>query len=176
MIKVPGTPFFLEAVISFSKEPHLTATQTSVLSGILFDGHFIPQNWSILEFQQSKLAASIAFCCRYFLLNPPEITYALLWTYVAFFCLDKPEKRRFLCWLCTDWSAPPRVHTIFQQVTFRERIGSKRGLDTNETRLKGRGGGGGVSVYTLPSSLYQNFESLGWPEHTANPWQVRMHM
>ena len=78
MIKVPGTPFFPEAVISFSKAPHLTATQTSVLSGILFDGHFIPQNWLILEFQQSKLVASIAFCCRYFLLTPPENTHTLL--------------------------------------------------------------------------------------------------
>ena len=107
MIKVPGTLFFLGAVISFSKTPHLTATQTSVLSGILFDGHFIPQNWSILEFQQSKLAASIAFCCRHFLLNPSEITHTPLWTYVAFFCLDKPEKRRFLCWLCTDWKCSP---------------------------------------------------------------------
>ena len=66
MIKVPSTLFFLEAVISFSKAPHLTATQTSVLSGILFDGHFIPQNWSILEFQQSKLAASIAFVADIF--------------------------------------------------------------------------------------------------------------
>ena len=66
MIKVPGAPFSLEAVISFSKAPQLTATQTSVLSGILFDGHFIPQNWSILEFQQSKLAASIAFVADIF--------------------------------------------------------------------------------------------------------------
>ena len=66
MIKVPCTLFFLEAVISFSKAPHLMATQTFVLSGILFDGHFIPQNWSILEFQQSKLAASIAFVADIF--------------------------------------------------------------------------------------------------------------
>ena len=113
MIKVPGTLFFPEAVISFSKAPHLTATQTSVLSGILFDGHFIPQNWSILEFQQSKLVASIAFCCRYFLLTPPENIHSLLWTDVAFFCLDKPEKRRFVSWLCTHWKCSPmRAHNL----------------------------------------------------------------
>ena len=77
MIKVPCNLFFLEAVISFSKAPHLMATQTFVLSGILFDGHFIPQNWSILEFQQSKLAASIAFVAD-ILLNPSKITHTLL--------------------------------------------------------------------------------------------------
>ena len=160
MIKVPGAPFSLEAIISFSKAPQLTATQTSVLSGILFDGHFIPQNWSILEFQQSKLAASIAFCCRCFLLNPSKITHTLLWTYVAFSALTSLKSVVFFVDCAQIGSAPPRVHTIFQQVTFREKIGSKRGLDTNESKLKRRGGGGGVSVYTLPS-LYQNFESLG---------------
>ena len=161
MIKVPGTLFFLEAVISFSKALHLTATQTSVLSGILFDGHFIPQNWSILEFQQSKLVASIAFCCRHFSLNPSEITHTLFFEHKSrFSALTSLKSVVFFVDCAQIGSATPCVHTIFQQVTFREKIGSKRGLDTNESKLKKRGGGGGVSDYTLPS-LYQNFKSLG---------------
>ena len=160
MIKVPGTLFFLEAVISFSKAPHLTATQTSVLSGILFDGHFIPQNWSILEFQQSKLAASIAFVADIF-------CWILLKSHTFFFehtsrfsALTSLKSVVFFVDCAQIGSAPPCVHTIFQQVTFREKIGSKRGLDTNESKLKRRGGGRGVSDYTLPS-LYLNFKSLG---------------
>ena len=149
MIKVPCTLFFLEAVISFSKAPHLMATQTFVLSGILFDGHFIPQNWSILEFQQSKLAASIAFVADIF-------CWILLKSHTLFFehtsrfsSLTSLKSDVFFVDCAQIGSAPPYVHTIFQQVTFRERIGSKRGLDTNESKLKRRGGGGRVSVYIL---------------------------
>ena len=125
MIKVPSTLFFLEAVISFSKAPHLTATQTSVLSGILFDGHFIPQNWSILEFQQSKLAASIAFVADIF-------CWILLKSHTLFFehtsrfsALTSLKSVVFFVDCAQIGSAPPYVHTIFQQVTFRKRIGSK---------------------------------------------------
>ena len=160
MIKVPGTPFFPEAVISFSKAPHFNGYANFRSFWDFVWRSFYPTKLVDIGVSTVETCSINSFCCRHF-------CWILLKSHTLFFehtsrfsALTSLKSDVFFVDCAQIGSAPPCVHTIFQQVTFRGKIGFKRGLDTNESKLKRRGGGGRESVYTLPS-LYQNFESLG---------------
>ena len=125
MIKVPGTPFFPEAVISFSKAPHFNGYANFRSFWDFVWRSFYPTKLVDIGVSTVETCSINSFCCRHF-------CWILLKSHTLFFehtsrfsALTSLKSDVFFVDCAQIGSAPPCVHTIFQQVTFRKRIGSK---------------------------------------------------